>query len=69
MRGDLPDLEHDVDNLKVEVMVAIEFQILSPNFKVFKKIDAVKTYLFRLFGVYVINDLIYSIMSTPNKHQ
>ncbi len=67
--SDFPDPGHDVDNFKAGAIVAVEFQILSRNFKASKKVDAVKAYLFRLLGVYLVDDLIHSTMSTPNKRQ
>lgn len=49
---DYPDPGYDVDDLKTGATVAVEFQIHSRNFKASKKIDGVKTYSFRLLGVY-----------------
>lgn len=62
-----PDPGYNVDNFKTRAIVAVKFQILSPNFKPSKKIDIVKAYLFRLLKVYLIDDPIYSTMSTLNK--
>lgn len=69
MSSDFCDLEHNMDDFNVRAIIAVEFQIMLRNFKVSKKIDVIKVYLFRLFGVYLGNDLIHSMMSTSNKHQ
>lgn len=65
----MPNKEYDVDNFRREMTVTIEFQILSHNFKSFKKVDIIKLYLFWLLGIYFINDLIYLIMSSTIKRQ
>lgn len=49
--------------------MAIEFQILLQNFKTSKKVDAIKAYLFRLLGIYLVDDLVYSTILTPDKSQ
>ncbi len=67
--SDFPDPGYDVDDFKAGATMAVEFQILSCNFKASKKVDAVKTYSFRLLGVYLVDDPIHSTMSTPNKRQ
>ncbi len=67
--SDFPDSGHNVDDFKVGAIVAVEFQILSRNFKASKKVDVVKSYSFGLLGVYLIDDLMHSTMSTPNKRQ
>ncbi len=67
--SDFPDPGHDVDDFKAGATVAVEFQILSRNFKASKKVDAVKAYSFRLLGVYLVDDPMHSTMSTPNKCQ
>ncbi len=67
--SDFPDPAHNVDDFKAEAIVAVEFQILSRNFKAPKKVDAVKAYSFLLLGVYLVDDPMYSMMSTPNKCQ
>lgn len=58
---------HNVNNFKSDAIIAVEFQILLQNFKVSKKFDIIKTYSFRLLGVYLINDSVYSIILTLNK--
>ena len=58
-----------MDNFKMRVIIAIKFEILLYNFKVFKKINVVKAYLFRLFKVYSIDDLIHSTIMMLNKCQ
>ncbi len=63
------DPGHNVDDFKARATMAVKFQILLYNFKASKKVDVVKAYLFRLLGVYLIDDPIHSTMSTPNKHQ
>lgn len=67
MSNDFPDLRHDVYDFKVEATIAVEFQILSRNFKTSKKINAIKAYLFRLLKVYLVDNLIHLTMSTANK--
>lgn len=69
MSSDFLNLGHNIDNFKAKATIAEEFQILLYNFKTSKKIDVVKAYLFWLFGVYLVNHPIYSIMSTSNKCQ
>ncbi len=69
LSSEFPHPRHDVDDFKGRVTVAVEFQILSRNFKASKKIDVVKAYLFWLLGVYLVDDPIHSTMSTPNKRQ
>ncbi len=49
--------------------MAVEFQILSCNLKTSKKVDVVKTYLFWLLRVYLVDDPMHSTISTPNKRQ
>lgn len=56
VKRDYPDLNHNVDNFKVGVKVAIKFQINLQNFKTTKKIDTIKTYFFRLVEVYLIDE-------------
>lgn len=46
VKGDYPDPGYDVDDFKAGARVAVEFQIVSRNFKALKMIDAVKTYSF-----------------------
>lgn len=67
--SDYPDPGHDVDDFKSGATVAVEFQILSRNFKASKKVDAVKAYSFRLLGVYLVDDPMHSTMSTPEKRR
>ena len=64
-----PDPEHDVDDFKSGARVAMEFQILSRNFKASKKVNVVKTYSFQLLGLYLVDDSVHSTMSTPDKRQ
>lgn len=49
VNGVYPDPKHNVDNFKARARVAVEFQLLSRNFKASRKIDAVKDYSFRLW--------------------
>ena len=56
VNSDYPNPGHNVDNFKSGATVAVEFQILSRNFKASKKVDAVKAYSFRLLGVYLVDD-------------
>lgn len=63
------NLGHDVDKFKAGAIVAVEFQILLRNFKASKKIDAVKTYLFWLLEVYLVDNPLHLTISTPNKRQ
>lgn len=67
MSSDFFDLGYKVDNFKTMAIIIVEFQILLQNFKVSKKIDIVKTYLFWLLRIYLINNPIYLIILTPNK--
>ncbi len=46
MSSDFPNPGHNIDNFKVEAIIAIKFQILLLNFKTSKKIDTMRTYLF-----------------------
>ena len=69
IKGDYSDLGYDVDDFKIGAMVAVEFQLVLRNFKASKKVDAVKVYSFRLFGVYLIDDLALSTMSIPEKQR
>lgn len=62
------DPEYNVDNFKARRIVVIKFQILSHNFKTFKKIDIIKIYSSWLFEMYLIDNLMHLTMSTPNKH-
>ena len=59
---------HDIDDFKAGERVAVEFQVNSRNFKASKKTDTVKSYLFRLLGVYLVHDPSSKTMSTPEKH-
>lgn len=43
------NLEYNVNGFKSGAIVVVEFQIMLHNFKVYKKIDIVKAYLFQLF--------------------
>lgn len=58
MDADYLDPGHDIDNFKNGLKVGIEFQMVSWNFKAFKKVDVVKAVSFRLLGVYPIDDTI-----------
>lgn len=69
VKGDYPDPGHDVDDFKAGARVAVEFQIVSRNFKASKRINAVKAYFFRLLGVYLIDEPTNSTMSTPEKRR
>ena len=69
VKGDYPDPGHDVDDFKAGARVAVEFQIVSRNFKASKRIDAVKAYSFRLLGVYLIDEPTNSTISTPEKRR
>lgn len=59
MNNDFSNPGYNIDNFKVEITIIIEFQILLPNFKASKKIDAVKVYLFQLLKVYLVNNPIH----------
>lgn len=67
VKGNNPNPGHNVDDFKAGTMVAVKFQLVLRNFKVFKKIDVVKIYLFCLLGVYLINNPALLIMSTLEK--
>lgn len=45
-KDDYLDLGHDMEDFKAKVRVAIEFQIVLCNFKISKRVDAIKTYFF-----------------------
>lgn len=64
-----PNLRHNVNNFKSGAKMAIEFQIMSQNFKASKKMNTVKAYLFQLLKVYFVNNQVYSIMLILNKCQ
>lgn len=65
VKSNYSDLEYNVNDFKSDAIVPIKFQILLQNFKMSKKIDGVKVYLFYLLEVYLINNLIHSAMLTP----
>ena len=69
VNSDYPGPGHDVNNFKSGATVAIKFQILLQNFKASKKVDAIKTYSFRLLEVYLVDDPVHSTISTPDKRQ
>lgn len=69
MDADYPNPGHDVDDFKNGSKVAVEFQIMSRNFKASKKVDAVKAFFFRLLGVYLIDNPIQTTVSTPEKRR
>lgn len=63
VKDNYPDSRHNVNKFKEGVIIAVEFQLVLRNFKASKKINIVKNYLFRFFGVYLIDKLILSTMS------
>lgn len=69
VKGEYLDSGHDVDNFKARAIIAVEFQLVSKNFKVSKKTNNVKIYLFRLLGVYLIDAPALSMMSSPEKQR
>ena len=69
VNNDFSNLRHIVNDFYLGMIVAVEFQILSCNFKAFKKVDNIKTYSFRLLEIYLVNDLMQSIMFILNKCQ
>lgn len=64
---DFPDPRHNVNNFMSGATVVVEFQIMLCKFKTCNKVDIVKTYLFRLFGIYLIDDPVQSIMLISDK--
>ena len=70
VKSDYSDLGYDVNDFKAGARVAVEFQIVLRNFRISKKIDAVKAYSFQLLGVYLIDELTNgTILSPENQHQ
>lgn len=69
INNNFSNLGHNVNNFKVGVIEVVEFQILLYNFNDSKKVDVVKAYSLSLLGVYLIDNLIHLIISTPNKYQ
>lgn len=67
--SDFPDPGHEIDDFKSGATVAVEFQVLSRNFKTSKRVDTIKAYSFRLLGVYLVDDPMHSAMSTPDKRR
>lgn len=63
------DLRHDTDDFNAKARVTIEFQAVLYNFKVLKRINAVKAYIFRLLEVYLIDKLTNSIILTLEKRR
>lgn len=61
------NLDYNVKNFKAEVKVTVEFQVNFGYFKASKKIDIVKTYLFCLLKVYLV-DNVNNEMSTSEKY-
>lgn len=55
---DFPNLGHKFNNFNFGATIAMEFQILSCNFKASKKVDIVKAYSFWLLGIYFLDDPI-----------
>lgn len=51
------------------MIIVLQFQIQSQNFKTSKKIDAIKAYFFKLLGMYFVDDLMYLTMLTLEKPQ
>lgn len=68
VNSDYSDPGHNIKNFKSGMTVAIDIQILLQNFKAFKKVDAIKVYLFLLLRIYLVDDPVHSIMSTQDKH-
>lgn len=46
LNSNYPEPGHNINDFKSGARVAVEFQILSQNFKASKKFDAMKAYLF-----------------------
>lgn len=67
INNNYPKSGHNIDNFKSGATVTIKFQILLQNFKVSKKVDIVKVYLFRLLGIYLVDNPVYSTMLTLKK--
>lgn len=67
--ADYPDPGHDMDNFRNGSKVAVEFQIVSQNFKASKKVDVVKAFSFQLLGVYLIDNPVQATVSTPEKRR
>lgn len=67
VKGDYPDLGYDMDDFKAGTRLALEFQLVLCNFKVSKRVNAVKAYSFQLLEVYLIDKLTNSTISTLEK--
>lgn len=46
VKSDYVDSKHDIDDFKIKIKIAIEFQLVFCNFKTSKKINAIKVYYF-----------------------
>lgn len=69
IKGNYQDSRHDVNDFKTKIRVAIEFQVVLCDFKVSKRVDAIKVYPFRLLGIYLIDKPINSIILTLEKRR
>lgn len=69
MDKDYPNPGYDIDNIKAIAKVTVEFQVNSRNFKVSKKIDIVKTYLFHFLGLLSIDNSVKEVMSILKKQR
>lgn len=67
IKKDYLDPSYNINNLKVGIKVVVEFKINLQNFKVIKKIDIIKTYLFYLLKIYLIDKLNKKIILTLKK--
>lgn len=67
VKGNYLDLGYDVNDFKAGATIAVEFQLILRNFKTSKKINVIKVYLFRLLGVYLMDNPVLSTMSMPEK--
>lgn len=50
-----------VTSSKIGLKMAVKFQIMSRNFKAFKKVDIIKVYSFCLMGVYLIKNFAFEV--------
>lgn len=66
---DFPDPRYNVNNFMSGATVVVEFQIMLCKLKTCNKVDIIKTYLFRLLGIYLVDDPMQSIILIPDKYQ
>lgn len=63
------DHKYNIDKFKKVLKIAVEFQILSKNFRTCKKIEIIKVYSFCLLRIYPIQNPVQALTFTPKKQQ